>query len=99
MVNTAEGLVLITGCSHPGVQNLVKAAEEATGLEVSLVFGGFHLGGASRATLDSLVAELKGLGVERAAPTHCSGDDARQAFREGYGENYIELGVGWRMGF
>ncbi len=99
MVNTAEGLVLITGCSHPGVQNLVRAAEEATGLEVSLVFGGFHLGSASRATLDNLVAELKGLGVERAAPTHCSGDTARQAFREGYGENYIEVGVGWRTGF
>ena len=99
MVNTGGGLVLITGCSHPGVQNLVRAAEEATGLEVRLVFGGFHLGGANRATLDSLVAELKDLGVERAAPTHCSGDAARQAFREGYGENFIELGVGWRMDF
>jgi len=99
MVNTGGGLVLIMGCSHPGVQNLVRAAEEATGLEVRLVFGGFHLGDASRATLDGLVAELKGLGVERAAPTHCSGDLARLAFREGYGEDYLEMGVGWRMGF
>ncbi len=99
VVNTGEGLVLITGCSHPGVQNLVRAAEEATGLEVCLVFGGFHLGDASRATLDNLAAEFKDLGVERAAPTHCSGDLARQAFSEGYGEDFVELGVGWRMGF
>jgi len=99
MVNTGGGLVLITGCSHPGVQNLVRAAEEATGLEIRFVFGGFHMGDASRATLDGLVAELKGLGVEIAAPTHCSGDLARLAFREGYGEDYVELGVGWRMGF
>jgi len=99
MVNTGGGLALITGCSHPGVQNLVRAADEATGLEVRLVFGGFHLGDASRAALDGLVAELKGLGVEKAAPTHCSGDTTRQAFREGYGEDFVELGVGWRMGF
>ncbi|OGD52484.1 hypothetical protein A3K81_02730 [Candidatus Bathyarchaeota archaeon RBG_13_60_20] len=98
MVNTGGGLVLVTGCRHPGVQNLVRAAEEATGLEVLMVFGGFHLGGADRASLDGLVAELKGLGVEVAAPTHCSGDLARLAFREGYGEDYLELGAGWRMG-
>jgi 7,8-dihydropterin-6-yl-methyl-4-(beta-D-ribofuranosyl)aminobenzene 5'-phosphate synthase len=99
MVNTGGGLVLVTGCSHPGVQNLVRAAENATGLHVCFVFGGFHLGDANRASLDSLVAELKDLGVERAAPTHCSGDLARLAFREGYGEDCVELGVGWRMGF
>lgn len=99
MVNTGEGLVLITGCSHPGVQNLVRAAEEATGLDVSFVFGGFHLGGADRASLDSLVAELKDLGVQRAAPTHCSGDLARLAFSAGFGEDYVEMGVGWRMFF
>jgi 7,8-dihydropterin-6-yl-methyl-4-(beta-D-ribofuranosyl)aminobenzene 5'-phosphate synthase len=99
MVNTGGGLVLITGCSHPGVQNLVRAAEDATGLEVRLVFGGFHLGDASRAALDGLAAELKGLGVERAAPTHCSGDTARLAFGASFGEDYLELGVGWRMGF
>ncbi|MFH2109807.1 MAG: MBL fold metallo-hydrolase [Candidatus Bathyarchaeota archaeon] len=99
MVNTGGGLVLITGCSHPGVQNLVQAAEEATGLDVSFVFGGFHLGGADKASLDGLVAELKGLGVEKAAPTHCSGELARSAFRDSYGEDYLELGAGWRMGF
>jgi len=99
MVNTGEGLVLITGCSHPGVQNLVQAAEEATGLDVAFVFGGFHLGNADRASLDGLVAELKGLGVQRAAPTHCSGDLARLVFSAGFGEDYIELGVGWRMSF
>ena len=99
MVNTGGGLILITGCSHPGVQNLVRAAEDATGMEVRLVLGGLHLGGASRASLDGLVAELKSLGVERAAPTHCSGDLTLLAFREGYGEDFVELGVGWHMGF
>jgi len=99
MVNTGGGLVLVTGCSHPGVQNLVRAAESATGMSVSFVFGGFHLGSASRASLDSLVAELKGLGVMRAAPTHCSGDLARLAFSDGFGEGYVEAGVGWRMVF
>jgi len=46
----------------------------------------------SRADLDVLVVELKKLGVEMSAPTHCSGDLTRLAFSYGYGEKYLEWG-------
>jgi metal-dependent hydrolase (beta-lactamase superfamily II) len=42
---------------------------------------------------------MKELGVLKIAPTHCSGDLARQAFSEGYGDDYLDIGVGFSMGF
>ena len=37
---------------------------------------------------------VKGKGVEKVAPCHCSGDLARKMFKEAFQENYIEVGVG-----
>jgi 7,8-dihydropterin-6-yl-methyl-4-(beta-D-ribofuranosyl)aminobenzene 5'-phosphate synthase len=99
IINTGEGLMLVTGCSHPGVENLARDALNLTGGEIRLAIGGYHLGGASRAQLDALVEEMKELGVEKVAPTHCSGALARQVFSEGYGEDYVEAGVGFCMDF
>lgn len=99
IINTENGLILVTGCSHPGVENLARDALNLTGGEIYLAVGGYHLRGATRAQLDGLVEEMKELGVEKIAPTHCSGDLARLAFSEGYGDDYVEAGVGFRMDF
>jgi 7,8-dihydropterin-6-yl-methyl-4-(beta-D-ribofuranosyl)aminobenzene 5'-phosphate synthase len=99
IINTRFGLILVTGCSHPGVENLARDALNLTGGEIRLAIGGYHLGGATQAQLDALVEEMKELGVLKVAPTHCSGDPARQAFREGYGDDYLDVGVGFTMGF
>ena len=99
MVNTPLGLILVTGCSHPGVENLARDALNLTGGEIYLAVGGYHLGGATRAQLEALTEEMKELGVLKVAPTHCSGDLARQVLREGYGDDYLGVGVGFSMGF
>jgi 7,8-dihydropterin-6-yl-methyl-4-(beta-D-ribofuranosyl)aminobenzene 5'-phosphate synthase len=99
IINTENGLILVTGCSHPGVENLARDALNLTGGEIYLAVGGYHLRGATRAQLDGLVEEMKELGVEKIAPTHCSGDLARLAFSEGYGDDYVEAGVGFHMDF
>ena len=44
LIRTEEGLVIITGCSHPGIVRIVDNAIELTGDPVYLVLGGFHLG-------------------------------------------------------
>lgn len=97
VVETEEGLVVVTGCAHPGVVNVVRKAKETAGGEVYLVLGGFHLRGASSARIESVVDSFLQLGVEKVAPCHCSGENARGLFRERYGDNYIESGVGRRI--
>ena len=97
IVKTDEGLVIITGCAHPGVVNVVQKAREIAGDRVYLLLGGFHLGGASASKIESIIDSFEQLGVERVAPCHCSGDSARRLLREHYGEGYIECGVGRRV--
>ena len=99
IINTHNGLVIITGCSHPGVVEIVERAIELTGLEVYLVMGGYHLGNRGDIELMRIVSEMTELGVEKVAPTHCSGEPARRRFRDSYGEDYIEAGVGFSLDF
>jgi 7,8-dihydropterin-6-yl-methyl-4-(beta-D-ribofuranosyl)aminobenzene 5'-phosphate synthase len=94
IVKTDEGLIIITGCAHPGVVNVVRKAREIAGDKVYLLLGGFHLGSASASKIESIIDSFEHLRVERVAPCHCSGDNARRLFREHYGEAYIECGVG-----
>jgi 7,8-dihydropterin-6-yl-methyl-4-(beta-D-ribofuranosyl)aminobenzene 5'-phosphate synthase len=97
VVRTERGLVVVTGCAHPGVVKIVQKAKEIANDRVYLVLGGFHLGGASTSYIESIIASFKELGVEKVAPCHCSGDRTCQLFRERYGENYIECGVGKKI--
>lgn len=94
VVKTEKGLVVLTGCAHPGVVEMVKKAKEFIDDEVYLVMGGFHLGGTSDSAIEEIIEDLKQLGVNKVGPCHCSGDRARQLFQTRFGENYIDNGVG-----
>ena len=37
---------------------------------------------------------MKKLGVQKAGPTHCTGDRAIQLFKKAYGPNFVQMGVG-----
>jgi 7,8-dihydropterin-6-yl-methyl-4-(beta-D-ribofuranosyl)aminobenzene 5'-phosphate synthase len=74
---------------------MVARAKEIGGDEIYLVVGGFHLGKASRQHVKRIVAEFRRMGVEQIAPSHCTGDGARDLFRGAYGEDYHTVGVGW----
>jgi 7,8-dihydropterin-6-yl-methyl-4-(beta-D-ribofuranosyl)aminobenzene 5'-phosphate synthase len=97
-LKTAGGLVVITGCAHPGIVKIVRKAKEITGEEtVYLVAGGFHLGGEPPSRLESIAKELRRLSVRKVAPCHCSGEGTRSFFREKFGPDYLESGVGRRI--
>lgn len=94
MVRTSSGLAVLTGCAHPGIVTMVRGAERIAGTDVTLVLGGFHLGDASAAQIASIVEDLRGMGVQRVAPSHCTGDLALRSFEEAYGESFVRMGVG-----
>jgi 7,8-dihydropterin-6-yl-methyl-4-(beta-D-ribofuranosyl)aminobenzene 5'-phosphate synthase len=98
VLRTREGLVILTGCAHPGIINMVRKAKEITGDErVHLVAGGFHLRGEQPSRIESIADELDRLSVQKIAPCHCSGDETRRLFKQKFGSNYIESGVGKRI--
>ncbi|WP_366078608.1 hypothetical protein [Thermococcus sp.] len=81
-------MVIIVGCSHPGVDRLTGALLEVSGYErAHLVIGGFHY--PSRRTLNRL-AEM----AEFIAPAHCSGDEAKAYVRKNYPEKFVGVRTG-----
>ena len=89
VINSKKGLIVITGCAHPGIVNVVKKVKEMfPEKNIYLVLGGFHH------PPTWVVEKLKKLKVEKVAPSHCSGDLIIEAFKKEYKENFIKSGVG-----
>jgi 7,8-dihydropterin-6-yl-methyl-4-(beta-D-ribofuranosyl)aminobenzene 5'-phosphate synthase len=98
-VETAEGIVVVTGCAHPGVVELARAAQNASGRQVHAVLGGFHMTRMDEAGIDKAVSGLRDLGVSQVGPCHCSGDAARKAMEAAFGSGYLDIGAGAELSF
>lgn len=94
VVRTQRGLVVLTGCAHPGVARMVERVKSLHPENILLVMGGFHLEWATAGKVEEIIAVFKSHGVQYVAPTHCSGERAKQLFQQRYGAGYIEAGVG-----
>jgi 7,8-dihydropterin-6-yl-methyl-4-(beta-D-ribofuranosyl)aminobenzene 5'-phosphate synthase len=94
IIKTKKGLVVITGCAHPGIVKITRSAKEQLHEEIYLLLGGFHLSGMSDSQVNSIIGSLKELGVKKAAPCHCTGDRAIELFEKAYKEDFIANGVG-----
>ena len=88
-----KGLVVLAGCSHPGIVNILKRAREISSVDkVHAVMGGFHISGVdSGARVGDFI---KGLDVEVVSPCHCTKWDARKGIAEVVGEKYVKNGSG-----
>jgi len=93
-IRTQRGLVVLTGCAHPGVASMVDTARRLYGEDLLLVMGGFHLEWTMSRKIERIIAAFRECGVRYVAPTHCSGEKARERFRERFGRGFIEVGVG-----
>jgi len=97
VIDTPKGLVILTGCSHPGVVKIVEAARQQRGKDsVRLLLGGFHMLQQSAEQIQATISDLKRLNVAMAVATHCSGDLTINLFREAFGEG-PGAGVGRRI--
>lgn len=113
LVVDSEGLTAaISGGAHPGMERIVERAKTFLGKQVDWAIGGFHLRYANSAAIGRFhlryanaaavarsVAILQRLGIDYVVPMHCTGDEAREAFRRAYGERCLAGGSGRRIEF
>jgi len=95
VLKTADGPVLVTGCAHPGVENMARAVKERFGSAPYLVLGGFHMRSHSTEQVDSVVGELRSLGVKRVGPCHCTGEKVIERFEQDWGNDFLRVGCGF----
>ncbi len=93
------GLVVLVGCSHPGVVNIVEKAYRELRIKPYAVLGGFHLEWSPLSEIKSIIEDLRSLGVQRIGPMHCSGDRVREYLRNNYPEIYLDLRAGSTVTF
>ena len=91
---TGVGLVILVGCSHPGVTNIVKKAVEDLNTTPYAVLGGFHESMSSEQEIITLIESLQNLSLSQIYPFHCSGDLIRSYLQSNHPEMYREVCVG-----
>jgi 7,8-dihydropterin-6-yl-methyl-4-(beta-D-ribofuranosyl)aminobenzene 5'-phosphate synthase len=94
ILDTPQGLVIITGCAHPGIVRITEQAGDFLGKKIYLVMGGFHMIGLSPSRVKGKLQQLKTMGVHKVAPSHCTGERAIEAFHEQWGDDFITGGCG-----
>lgn len=94
ILQTKKGLVVITGCAHPGILNILKTSMQQLKAPIYFVLGGFHLFRASKTTIDDIVAQFQTLPVKQVAPCHCSGACTIGQFQKAYSDDFHKIGTG-----
>ena len=94
VLDTPKGLVIMTGCAHPGIVDVVREAKRQRGKDVRLLIGGFHLLHQSESRIRATIDALEALGVAQVAPSHCTGDRAIALFGKAWGKDFVDGGCG-----
>jgi 7,8-dihydropterin-6-yl-methyl-4-(beta-D-ribofuranosyl)aminobenzene 5'-phosphate synthase len=93
-IKSPHGAILIVGCSHPGVEQIVH---EAASIDphINILFGGLHEIQAPDPEVERIAAVLHDrYKVERVAPGHCTGEPEFAALKRVFGDHYAYAGVG-----
>ncbi|MEI9970997.1 MAG: hypothetical protein WDO73_02510 [Ignavibacteriota bacterium] len=86
VVNTAEGLVVITGCGHAGIVNIMTAVDEHfSHRPIATIFGGIHLFAATDQQVDWTADKMKAFGVRYLVGAHCTGIESLYRLRNRIG--------------
>lgn len=93
-IDTPDGLVIVVGCSHPGIDKIVEAASKINP-RIHLIAGGLHLVVAKDDEIDKIATTLRDTyKVGYVAPGHCTGEPTFAALRKAFGERYLYAGLG-----
>lgn len=88
-----KGLVILTGCSHPGVVNIIKHARGVSGIDkIHAVIGGFHISSMKEGI--GVAGFLRRLGVKLVSPCHCTGAKAKIGIVKILEKAFVRNGVG-----
>lgn len=95
IINTKKGLVIVLGCSHSGIINILNHVVERTGQKhIHAIFGGTHLGPVSEEAKSRSIEALKEFDIERIGTSHCTGlETSIRLYRE-FGKRFFFCNVG-----
>ncbi|SEM04424.1 7,8-dihydropterin-6-yl-methyl-4-(beta-D-ribofuranosyl)aminobenzene 5'-phosphate synthase [Syntrophus gentianae] len=87
-------LSVLTGCAHPGLFPILQRVQNRFADPITLLMGGFHLMNSTEEGIAAAVTALRMFGVQRIAPTHCTGEPAVSILRETFGNRFVPVEEG-----
>jgi 7,8-dihydropterin-6-yl-methyl-4-(beta-D-ribofuranosyl)aminobenzene 5'-phosphate synthase len=82
IIKVKEGLLLLCGCCHSGIINTIETVRQDHGSYPFMIAGGLHMEKAEDKRMRETVKALKGSGVKKVLPGHCSGKEITMRLKE-----------------
>jgi 7,8-dihydropterin-6-yl-methyl-4-(beta-D-ribofuranosyl)aminobenzene 5'-phosphate synthase len=93
-IRTPAGLAVIVGCSHPGVENILRSAAQLDA-RLYTAIGGFHLVLTAPEEIDRIAGTLRDtLALQRVAPGHCTSERGFASLMRTFGDRFDRAGLG-----
>lgn len=96
---TEDGVVLVAGCSHVGIVNMLAHVKRVLQKPVAAVVGGTHLVEADGTRLAKTVEAFRFYGVKRIAVSHCTGEAGMELLKKEFPEEFVLNNTGTVMEF
>lgn len=93
-LRTSKGWVLVVGCSHIGIGNILKSVSSRTKEPIYAVLGGTHLIEADEKRLEATMNIFHECGVSCVAVSHCTGEQGILCAKEAFGESFVRNNTG-----
>ena len=94
VLESSKGLIVVVGCSHPGILNMLTRISEKLNQPIYAVLGGTHLVEADDERIKITIAKMKEMGLKILGLSHCSGQTAEFAAQDDIEVKSCHLGVG-----
>jgi 7,8-dihydropterin-6-yl-methyl-4-(beta-D-ribofuranosyl)aminobenzene 5'-phosphate synthase len=93
--DTEKGLVLVLGCAHSGMINIIDHVINKMRKErFHAILGGTHLDFLTPEQLEASIGSLKRMEVEKIGVSHCTGMKAASRLYQEFGERFFHGSVG-----
>jgi|Deesub1362B_J571_1020462.scaffolds.fasta_scaffold00002_674 7,8-dihydropterin-6-yl-methyl-4-(beta-D-ribofuranosyl)aminobenzene 5'-phosphate synthase len=97
VLEVPSGIIVITGCAHPRIVNIISWVKQHFSQPITLLIGGFHLAGFSPREILEIIQTFRLQGVKKVAPAHCTGEEATSLISQEYQQDFIRITVGQRL--
>lgn len=96
---TSKGLIVLVGCSHVGLINIIETIEKRVTMPIYAVIGGTHLVEATKERIDQTIESLKKRNIQWIAVSHCTGERGMVKMEEAFINQFQKNVTGHRMEF
>ena len=94
VVETPKGLVVILGCAHAGIINILDYVQDKLKKNIHAVIGGTHLKPANDDRMEKTIQRLKEMNIQCIGVSHCTGPEKAAVLYHEFGDKFAFANAG-----